>query len=393
MYKVSIQARLPIKSWASILEPEAAAQVINIANLPFIHRHVALMPDAHAGKGSTVGTVIATKGAIVPAAVGVDIGCGMCAVPMGIKVERFHDDARILPAIRSSIEKAIPVGFRSNATMDKGAEYLFKELNVPNDLTVSTSLWNKARLQCGSLGGGNHFIELCGDENGDAWIMLHSGSRGVGKELAEIHINRAKDLMKRYFINLPDPDLAYLVEQTQEFDDYMGALNWAQDYARANRKIMLERVWMAVCRHIPEKRGATLQGVIDCHHNYTEIENHFGRNVWVTRKGAVRARTGDMGIIPGSMGTQSFIVQGLGNPESFHSCSHGAGRRMSRTKARKTFNVADLRAQTEGVECRKDEDVLDEIPGAYKPIETVMADQADLVAIKHTLKQFLCVKG
>jgi len=253
----------------------------------------------------------------------------------------------------------------------------------------------KAARQLGSLGGGNHFIEICQDQNQDAWIMLHSGSRGVGKRLADIHINGAKDLMKRYFVDLPDPDLAYLAQGTQEFENYIQDLHWAQTYAYENRAEMLMRVMAQVFSHVGQAPTDTVwtPQVINCHHNYTSMENHFGANVWVTRKGAVSAKDGEWGIIPGSMGTRSFIVKGKGNADSFHSCSHGAGRRMSRTKAKQFYTTDDLAAQTLGVECRKDADVLDEIPGAYKDIDEVMADQVDLVTPVYELKQILCVKG
>lgn len=383
-------AKRPIKNWASTLEPEAEAQVKNMANLPFIYRHVAVMPDAHAGKGSTVGTVIATKGAIIPAAVGVDIGCGMSAVKLPVKIDAFSDITRL----RHSIERSVPVGFNYNNEATPRVENMFQALGVM-DKADSLPL-KKALLQLGSLGGGNHFIEICGDEENNAWVMLHSGSRGIGKHLADVHINSAKDLMKKYFIDLPDPDLAYLAQDTKEFKDYIKALLWAQEYAELNRLEMMLRVLKDVSFHLygEDKGSAAMTTLaVNCHHNYTAMENHYGQNVWVTRKGAVSAKAGQLGIIPGSMGTKSYIVEGLGNMESFCSCSHGAGRRMSRTKARQSFKVEDLAAQTKGVECKKDASVLDEIPGAYKDIDVVMNDQKDLVQVKHTLKQILCVKG
>ncbi len=389
MHQVISSELRPIKVWATDLEAEAETQVKNLASLPFIFKHVAVMPDAHAGRGSTVGTVIATHGAIIPAAVGVDIGCGMCAVKLPFQIE----DIKNLSALRSSIERSVPVGFNENKETTPRVDSAVSELGQLRTEKVS---WKKILHQLGSLGGGNHFIEVCADELGGAWIMLHSGSRNVGKTLADIHINNAKDLMKRYFIDLPDPDLAYLAQNTQEFKDYIHDLHWAQKYAMANRVEMMRRVLKDVSYHMfQEDRGQEAMAIlgINCHHNYTAMENHFGENVWITRKGAVSAKAGELGIIPGSMGTKSFIVEGLGNPDSFSSCSHGAGRRMSRTKARATFTKEDLEAQTAGVECRKDAAVIDEIPGAYKDIDVVMANQADLVKIKFTLKQVLCVKG
>jgi tRNA-splicing ligase RtcB (3'-phosphate/5'-hydroxy nucleic acid ligase) len=376
----------PIKCWASIIEPEAWKQLANLATMPFIHSHVAVMPDAHAGKGSTVGTVIATRGAILPAAVGVDIGCGMTALELPFNINVLDGK---LAALRSAIEAEIPVGHASNEKPHAAATAWWKsppsgQVEIDED---------RALRQLGTLGGGNHFIEVCHDAEGTAWILLHSGSRHVGKTIADWHIHSAKDVMKRYFIDLPDPDLAYLVHGTHEFRDYMGDLDWAQHYAEKNRQIMLERVARVVCDVPGVCWSERTTKMINCHHNYATMENHFGANVYVTRKGAVSAREGQWGIIPGSMGTKSYIVQGKGNRDSFTSCSHGAGRRMSRTKAREVFNVSNLEDQTLGVECRKDKGVLDEIPGAYKDIDVVMADQADLVEVRHVLKQVLVVKG
>lgn len=386
--KTISDTKVPIKIWTESLEAEAEQQLRNVANLPFIHKHVAVMPDAHAGKGSTVGTVIATKGAIIPAAVGVDIGCGMCAVKLPFKTNQFKSIGKL----RHSIERSVPVGRNQNKSLTpRIADAL---LDLP--AAPSTINMEKVGMQVGTLGGGNHFIEICEDAAGDAWVMLHSGSRNIGKTLAEVHIDKAKDLMKSYFIDLPDPDLAYLVQDTPEFKAYIADLLWAQAYAKANRNEMMLRVLKDVSFDVygedvgPDKLTSLR---VDCHHNYTSIEHHFGQNIWVTRKGAVSAKEGELGIIPGSMGTSSYIVEGLGNPDSFHSCSHGAGRRMSRTQARKQFTVADLATQTSGVECRKDEGVLDEIPGSYKDINQVMSDQADLVKPIYQLKQLLCVKG
>lgn len=403
MKRVISDTRLPVKIWASDLEPEAEQQVRNMASLPFIFKHVAVMPDAHAGKGSTVGTVIATQGAIIPAAVGVDIGCGMCALKLPFKVDRLGDIAKL----RHSIERAVPTGRHSNKVMTASAGNAFialgdiSETGKTHIKRLDKTLANAA-LAVGSLGGGNHFIEICTDTEGGAWIMLHSGSRNIGKCLAEIHISRAKDLMKQYFISLPDPDLAFLAQNTPAFDEYLHDLLWGQRFAAANREEMMDRVLEQVYRHvypdwatayINDYNAGLLNTRINCHHNYTAIEHHNGQNVYVTRKGAVSARAGEWGIIPGSMGTKSFIVQGKGNEESFCSCSHGAGRRMSRTKARATFTVEDLKAQTAGVECLKTYGVLDEIPGSYKSIEEVMANQDDLVTPIYELKQLLCVKG
>lgn len=373
----------PIKIWTNDIENEAIQQLRNIANLPFIHRHVAVMPDAHAGKGSTVGTVIATQGAIIPAAVGVDIGCGMCAVKLPFKIEALGDS---LDKLRSSIERSVPVGFNSNNELNERTKKISTEMNLSS----------KAALQLGTLGGGNHFIEICADENNDSWVILHSGSRNLGKTTAEIHIDRAKEIMKEYFISLPDPDLAYLAQGTVEFDRYLEDLLFSQKYAKENRNEMMVRILKDVSHHVyGEDMGCEFMTKfrVDCHHNFTQMENHFGKNIWITRKGAVSAREEQFGIIPGSMGTKSFIVKGKGNLESFCSCSHGAGRRMSRTAARKKFTLEDLIKQTSGVECRKDYEVIDEIPESYKSIDDVMNNQSDLVEIIHTLKQLICVKG
>lgn len=381
-----------VKFWAPDLEATAKTQVDNMAQMPFIHSHIAVMPDAHAGKGSTVGTVIASKGAIIPAAVGVDIGCGMCAVKLPFKVDRFGDS---LSKLRSSIERVVPVGTNGNPEVSKRVDEAL--MAIPGALSTSKGInLDKIGKQCGSLGGGNHFIEICEDSLGDAWMMLHSGSRNLGKTIAEMHIDKAKGLMKQYFINLPDPDLAFLAQGTSEFKAYINDLLWCQRYAKANRREMMLRVLQEI--------GLSVNGYfhgadelisiqVDCHHNYSAIEHHFGENIWVTRKGAVSARSGELGIIPGSMGTKSYIVEGLGNPDSFTSCSHGAGRRMSRNKAREKFTLKDVVEQTQGVECRKDEGIIDELPGAYKDIDQVMENQNDLVRPLYELKQILCVKG
>jgi len=395
MQRVISETKNPIKIWASDLEAEAETQVRNMGQLPFIHSHVAVMPDAHAGKGSTVGTVIATNGAIIPAAVGVDIGCGMIACKLPFTAERLPSD---LAPLRHSIERSVPVGFNSNKEItDRTAAAL-------GDLTSKHKklLKEKQALQLGTLGGGNHFIELCIATDQSVWVVLHSGSRNLGKELAEQHIDKAKNLMKQYFISIPDPDLAYLAQGTPEFKAYLEDLRFAQDFAFKNREEMMRRVLKDVAYFIygnPDLEEWELdieelmKTAINCHHNYTSMENHGGKNVWITRKGAVSAREGELGIIPGSMGTKSYIVRGRGNTDSFCSCSHGAGRRMSRTKARAAFNESDLAAQTTGVECRKDKGVIDEIPGAYKDIDVVMENQKDLVEVVYELKQVLCVKG
>lgn len=392
MISVISDTKRPIKIWASDLELEAEKQVRNMGNMPFIQSHVAVMADAHAGKGSTVGTVIATMGAIIPAAVGVDIGCGMCAVKLPFKITEFPDSLAVL---RSSIERSVPVGFEQNK--EASARVNDALCTIPGDVSTRKGInLDKIARQVGTLGGGNHFIEVCQDTDNGAWVVLHSGSRNIGKTLAEVHINNAKDLMKKYFIDLPDQDLAYLAQGTDEFKNYISDLIWAQNYAKVNRNEMMIRVLKDISYFLyKEDRGtqAMTSLWVDCHHNYTAMENHSGKNMWITRKGAVSARAGELGIIPGSMGTKSYIVEGLGNEDSFCSCSHGAGRRMSRTKARERFTQEDLEKQTAGVECRKDDAVIDEIPGAYKDIDQVMLNQKDLVKPLYELKQLLCVKG
>lgn len=381
---------VPIKAWIDgvNIEDEAMAQLQNLAKIPFMYKHIAVMPDVHFGLGATVGSVIATEGAIIPAAVGVDIGCGMCAVKLKFKVDELGDSLDIL---RSSIERSVPVGFASNTELTRRMWASIKSIHPDG-----TPVKEKTFLQLGTLGGGNHFIEICADQNNDAWIVLHSGSRNIGNTRAQKHIDVAKGLMKEYFISLPDPDLAYLVQSTPEFKSYINDLLWCQDYAKENRNEMMLRVLKDVSFHVygKDKRYDHLVDMrVDCHHNFTQIENHYDKNIWVTRKGAVSAREGQLGIIPGSMGTRSYIVRGKGNLESFCSCSHGAGRAMSRNKARKLFTLEDHIKATEGVECRKDADVIDETPGAYKDIDAVMAAQVDLVDILYTLKQLVCVKG
>jgi tRNA-splicing ligase RtcB len=387
----------PVLIWTHDIEDTARAQLRNIAALPFIHHHVAAMPDVHWGMGATVGSVIATRGAVIPAAVGVDIGCGMCAVRLSLTASDLPDS---LAGVRNQIERDVPVGFSSHSSRGRnqimdlpGMAALYAEHDVIEARTpaIRQRAEQKFTYQMGTLGGGNHFIELCLDESDRVWLMLHSGSRNVGKVIAEVFISQAKEAMDRWQITPPHPDLAYLPEGTPEFAAYWDALDWAQRYAAANRKTMLDRILRSFTFIWPN--FAVTDEAIQCHHNYASREHHFGANVIVTRKGAVRARTGELGIIPGSMGTRSFIVRGKGEPMSFQSCSHGAGRRMSRGEAKRTFTVADLEAQTKGVECRKDTDVIDEIPGAYKPIDEVMANQSDLVDVVHELRQVLCVKG
>ena len=390
---------VPVKVWSDIdtVETSAIQQLTNISSLPFVFKHVAAMPDVHLGVGATVGSVIATKGAVIPAAIGVDIGCGMMAVKLNVDVNKLKDKCA---QIRHSIERSVPVGFAAhkNATSDMmhwtGWQDWDKLYASKYRRVTESELKAKALKQLGTLGGGNHFIELCEDTEGGAWVMLHSGSRGIGNNLASLYIDNAKADMKRMFITLPDPDLAYYVENTKEYDQYMFDLMWAQDYAKANREFMMKSILKDIS-HALGLAGEPLPILmeVNCHHNYASKENHYGENVLITRKGAIRARTADLGIIPGSMGAKSFIVRGLGNHESFNSCSHGAGRKMSRTKAKATFTVDDLRNQTAGVDCRKDDGVLDEIPGAYKDIDVVMENQKDLVEIVAQLKQFMCIKG
>lgn len=385
----------PLKTWTKgvPVEEAAMAQLRNIASLPFIHHHVAAMPDVHLGKGATVGSVIATRGAVIPAAVGVDIGCGMCAVQTSLRASDLPDN---LARLRAEIEKLVPVGQSSHKEVPRqveGAWYSklkrrYEEIEAKHPAFAPRQ---SAAFQLGTLGGGNHFVEICLDEAQRVWIMLHSGSRNIGNKIGNYFIEKAREDIERRFIRLPDKDLAYFVEGDKLFDDYIEAVSWAQDYALENRRQILDAVCRAVTQHV--KPFVAEAEAVNCHHNYVARENHFGQNVWVTRKGAVRARAGDLGIIPGSMGARSYIVRGLGNPESFCSCSHGAGRAMSRGEASRRISLEEHIAATEGVECRKDEGVLDESPRAYKPIEAVMAAQSDLVEIVAELKQVLCVKG
>lgn len=392
---------VPIKLWTRgvPLEDEARQQLINIARLPFIHRWVAVMPDVHLGKGATVGSVVPTVGAIVPAAVGVDIGCGMIAARTTLTASDLPDQ---LAGIRSAIERAVPHG-RTVGARDKGAWATPPQAaldgwsglheDFAHIVEKHPKLGRTNNLNhLGTLGTGNHFVEVCLDEEQRVWFMLHSGSRGVGNAIGTHFIELAKQDMRRWMINLPDQDLAYLPEGSDHFADYVFAVDWAQRFAHTNRAIMMRNVVDAVRKVIHRPFDAQAEAV-NCHHNYVSREHHFGKDVLVTRKGAVSARRGELGIIPGSMGAKSFIVRGLGNADSFHSCSHGAGRVMSRTAARKQITLEEHRAATAHVECRKDADVIDESPAAYKSIDAVMAAQQDLVEIVHTLGQVVCVKG
>ncbi len=402
-FEVFESSRAPIKAWTRgvPIEDAAMAQLRNVASLPFIHRHVAVMPDVHWGMGATVGSVIPTIGAIIPAAVGVDIGCGMMAVRTSLRAEHLPDN---LHGVRSAIEAAVPHGRTDNggrndvgAWADEppaAAKARWAELEAGFNAVIEKhpkATHARGLGHLGTLGTGNHFIELCLDEAGDLWVMLHSGSRGVGNRFGTYFIERAKHEMKRWFINLPDQDLAYFPEGSEGFGDYFKAVSWAQKYARANREVMMVEV-LTVLRSIFPDLTVTEEAV-NCHHNYVTREHHFGKDVYLTRKGAVRAGKGELGIIPGSMGAKSFIVRGKGNPDSFCTCSHGAGRAMSRNEARRRFSIEDHVKATQGVECRKDADVIDETPMAYKDIDAVMAAQADLVDIVHTLRQVVCVKG
>jgi tRNA-splicing ligase RtcB (3'-phosphate/5'-hydroxy nucleic acid ligase) len=363
-----------------------------VASLPWVAHHVAVMPDVHVGKGATVGSVVALRGAVAPAAVGVDIGCGMAAVKTNLSAEDLPDSLREL---RLAIEESVPVGRESHAApawndagqvLDARARSLMARFSELDEGVKR--LAGAAGLQLGTLGGGNHFIEVCLDTEDGVWLMLHSGSRRIGAALAELHMERARDLSHNQA--LADPDLAVFLAGTSVFDAYRRDLFWAQEYAALNRAVMLERLERVVAGFFPQ---VTFETPVSCHHNYVAEEHHFGEDLLITRKGAIRAGAGELGIIPGSMGAKSFIVRGKGNPLSFESASHGAGRRMSRTKAKKTFSVEDLARQTSGVECRKDAGVIDEAPKAYKDIDRVLEQQADLVEVIAELKQVVCVKG
>ncbi len=396
-----------VKAWVKgvLFDQKTQDQLLQTAQMPFIYKHIAAMPDCHLGMGSTVGSVIPTRGAIIPAAVGVDIGCGMVAARTTLTADQLPDD---LKPLRLAIESIVPVGqndwdkqvFRQNKlenSRQRGEQqWLFLADGYQKIIAKHPKVESKSRSpikQVGTLGGGNHFVEICLDQDNRVWVMLHSGSRGIGNRIGQYFISAARAEMERMFINLPNRDLAYLAEGSTGFDDYVEAVHWAQDYAFRNREVMMANI-LAVLTDDPALPSFEISDeVVNCHHNYISRESHFGNNVWVTRKGAIRARRDDLGIIPGSMGAKSFIVRGKGNDESFHSCSHGAGRSMSRTQAKKEFTLTDHEQATQGVECRKDLGVLDETPGAYKNIDDVMAAQSELVDIVHTLKQVVCVKG
>jgi len=388
------KGRFPVHVWTKNIEPEAIKQLENISMLEVLAGPVAAMPDVHAGIGATVGSVIPTRKAILPSSVGVDIGCGMIAIQLSIGAENLPDG---LAVIRSAIEKAVPVGFAVHSMEDApfrefvhlsdGLNRIFQKHTALRD-QHKPYMWVRSGA---TLGSGNHFAEICLDEQDRVWVMLHSGSRGIGNQIGRYFIAAAREEMLRLDVHLPDKDLAYLTEGTTLFDDYVEAVGWAQDYAMTNRQVMLNRVLQAIAPHLPPFR--VVNDAVNAHHNYVSREYWNGEDIYITRKGAIRAGAGELGIIPGSMGAKSYIVRGLGNPDSYCSCSHGAGRRMSRTKARVMFSAEDLARQTEGVECRKDAGVVDEAPGAYKDIDAVMNDQTDLVVVEYTLKQVLCVKG
>lgn len=398
---INVTHGAPIKLWTQgvPVEDEARAQLEQTARMPFIYKHLAVMPDVHLGKGSTIGSVIPTRGAIIPAAVGVDIGCGMMAARTTLTAADLPDN---LAGLRAAIEAAVPhgktFGRRDNGAWDTPPATVdamwgelaagFKRITDKQPRLKNTN--NHKHL--GTLGTGNHFIEVCLDEANHVWFMLHSGSRGVGNAIGNLFIELAQADMRQHIANLPHRDLAYFEEGSQHFDDYVEAVGWAQDYARRNRAVMMQNV-IAATRKVITKPFSTDVEAVNCHHNYVQKETHFGQEVLVTRKGAVSAQKGQLGIIPGSMGAKSFIVRGLGNEEAFCSCSHGAGRTMSRTQAKKRYTVADQIQATAHVECRKDADVIDEIPMAYKDIDAVMAAQAELVEVVHTLRQVVCVKG
>ncbi|KIF81859.1 RtcB family protein [Noviherbaspirillum autotrophicum] len=402
---LAVDGGRPVKMWTRGVPVEEAAkrQLANTAQMPFIYKHIAAMPDVHLGKGSTIGSVIPTVGAIIPAAVGVDIGCGMMAARTTLTARDLPDN---LGKLRGAIERAIPHGLSKGRRRKGGDEgswdapprsvdaawaQLKEEFDVICAKTPKLRHTNNYR-HLGTLGSGNHFVEICLDEAGFVWLMLHSGSRGVGNAIGSHFIELARQDMRVHQVNLPDQDLAYLSEGTRHYDDYVQAVGWAQKFARMNRKVMMQNLVAAVRGVIAKPFDAHVEAV-NCHHNYVQKETHFGREVLVTRKGAVSARAGELGIIPGSMGAKSYIVRGKGNPDSFHSCSHGAGRTMSRSEAKRRYTVDDQVRATQGVECRKDAGVIDEIPMAYKDIDAVMQAQQDLVEVVHTLKQVVCVKG
>ena len=387
---------VPVKIFTNDIDQDSIEQLTKMAQLQFIHSHIAVMPDVHVGKGATVGSVIPTKHAIIPAAVGVDIGCGMNAIRLNLKSSQLPDN---LSSLRHAIERKVPVGFdlhkqvKAKAStltpLDKRLQPIIsKHPGLVRMLRKFDMTWQK---QLGTLGGGNHFIELCLDENQDVWIMLHSGSRGLGNVIGTYFIELAKKEAQHRFGHVPDKDLSYFAEGSASFDDYVEAVEWAQAYAYENRREMMRLILEAIRPLLPSFQ--LTKEAINCHHNYVSQEQHDGENLLITRKGAIRAGKDELGIIPGSMGARSYIVRGKGHPDSFCSCSHGAGRKMSRNKAKHLFNQQDLIQQTQGIECRKDAGVIDEIPAAYKDIDQVMAQQSDLIEVVHTLKQVLCIKG
>ena len=386
---------VPIKAWVDGVEFEPAAreQAEKLAMLPILFDHIALMPDVHLGIGATVGSVIATRGAVIPSAVGVDIGCGMVAVRTSLRASDLPDD---LGPLRAALERVIPVGFAQHQRVPASVETAWRGLEPGHRWIVEKypKIDNrKAPMQLGTLGGGNHYVEIVIDEEQIVWLMLHSGSRGIGNKIGTFFIGAARESMEKRGYSLPDKDLAWLEEGTETYADYVHALRWAQDYASVNRAVMVDRALDALRRFDGLPSFSLLGESVNCHHNYASIEEHFGEQVMVTRKGAVSARAGELGLIPGSMGARSYVVRGKGNPDSFHSCSHGAGRRLGRNEAKLRFTLDDLEAQTAGIECRKDTGVIDEIPAAYKSIESVMAAQRDLVDTVHELRQVLCIKG
>lgn len=395
-YKVYSGDRIPIKAWVEHVpvESEAITQLKNLSKLPFVYKWIAAMPDVHLGKGCSVGSVIATDRAIIPSCVSVDIGCGMVAAKLNLTAndlpENLHD-------LRLKIESQIPVGKNQHTRIDGHlVKYHIDKLNDGYKEISEHTKGTKVNFwqQLGTLGGGNHFIEICLDKQNNVWLMLHSGSRGIGNYIGTKFIDLAKQDMEKYFISLPDKDLSYLVEGTENFNNYVNCVNWAQDYAKHNRDYMLTLLFKCIKDYFGDKKNVQIiEEAINCHHNYVQKENHYDKNVWITRKGAVSAREGQLGIIPGSMGAKSFIVRGKGNTESFCSCSHGAGRKMSRNKAKELFTIDDHIKATLGVECRKDDGVIDETPMAYKNIDDVMKSQEDLVEVVAELKQILCIKG
>ena len=387
---------VPVKIFTNDIDSDSIEQLKKMAQLQFIYSHIAVMPDVHVGKGATVGSVIPTKNAIIPAAVGVDIGCGMNAVRLNLKASQLPDN---LSPLRHAIDRQVPVGYELHKQIKAKASSIIplekrlqpiiqKHPGLVRMLRKFDATWQK---QLGTLGGGNHFIELCLDENQDVWIMLHSGSRGLGNVIGTYFIELAKKEAQHRFGHVPDKDLSYFAEGSASFNDYVEAVEWAQNYAFENRREMMRLILEAIRPLLPPFQMT--KEAINCHHNYVSRENHFGEDLLITRKGAIRAGQDELGIIPGSMGARSYIVKGKANPESFCSCSHGAGRKMSRNKAKLLFSQDDLIQQTQGIECRKDAGVIDEIPSAYKDIDQVMANQSDLIEIVHTLKQILCIKG